>query len=85
MPVRNSGARIGRISTGLAPPQAINEELGRLFKVQHCKAEMIDSLGYRHTLRVASNAAVERRRAALSSAPRGHNEMPHMRRARAAV
>ena len=31
------------------------------------------------------NAAVERRRAALSSAPRVHNEMTHMRRARADV
>jgi hypothetical protein len=34
---------------------------------------------------VTPNAAVERRRAALSSAPRVHNEMTHMRRARDAV
>lgn len=31
------------------------------------------------------NAAVERRRDALSSAPRVHNEMTHMRRAHATV
>jgi hypothetical protein len=33
----------------------------------------------------AHNAAVERLRDHLSSAPRVHNEMPHMRRARATV
>jgi hypothetical protein len=31
---------------------------------------------------VPHNAAVERRRAALSSAPHVHNEMSHVRRAR---
>jgi hypothetical protein len=46
---------------------------------------MIDSLGYRHTLRVAPNAAVEPPRDHVSSAPHVHNEMAHLRRARTDV
>jgi hypothetical protein len=46
---------------------------------------VVDSFGYRHTVSVAPNAAVERPRDDVSSAPRVHNEMTHMRRARTAV
>jgi hypothetical protein len=53
-----------------------------LLEVQNRKAEVIDSLGYRHMLRVAPNAAVERRRAALSSAQQAHDEMACLLRAR---
>src|SRR5688572_1339259 len=40
---------------------------------------------YWHKRSVTHNAAVERRRDHVSSAPRVHNEVTHMRRARAAI
>jgi hypothetical protein len=48
--VRDGGPRIGRISTGFRPPQAVDEKFGCLFQVQNGKAEVVDSLGYRHTV-----------------------------------
>ena len=82
MAIRDGRPRIGRISTGFRPAQGIDEEFGGLLQVQNGKAEVVDSLGYRHTVSVAPNAAVERRRAALSSAQQAHNEMARLLRAR---
>src|SRR5688572_16581195 len=83
--VRDGRPGIGRISTGFRPPQAVDEELGCLFQVQNGKAEVVDAFGDRHTVSVAPNAAVQRPRAARSSAARVHNEVTHMRRARTDV
>jgi hypothetical protein len=61
MAIGDGRPRIGRISTGFRPAQAIDEELGGLLEVQNDKAEVVDSLGYRHTVSVAPNAPLERR------------------------
>jgi hypothetical protein len=46
---------------------------------------IIDCKRSEHDAWLPPNAAVERRRDQVSSAPRVHNEMTHMRRARDAV
>ena len=43
---------------------------------------ILETRGFMRHPFVSPNAAVERRRAALSSAPHVHNEMAHLRRAR---
>src|SRR6185503_6855308 len=67
--IRDGRPRIGRISTGFRPAQGIDEEFGGLLQVQNGKAEVVDSLGYRHTVSVAPNAAHQRRAAHVSREP----------------